>query len=115
MPLDGRRWTGSGPGRRRGRTGPDQHAAVFIYRQALAVDQLILERFEVCLVELELQLEGAIGQAAAPLEQGDGLIQYLLKGHGSPFPLLGCLQTLQYPYRGFLALPIILLFANRTR
>src|SRR3989442_1598249 len=37
-----------------------------------------------CLVELELQLQGGIGQAAPPLEQGDGLVQPLLKGHTSP-------------------------------
>ena len=32
-------------------------------------------------VELELPLEGAVGQASAPLEHGDRLVENLLKGH----------------------------------
>jgi hypothetical protein len=53
----------------------------------LARDEFDRQVFQGRIVELKLALERAVGQAAAPLEQGDGLVQHLLKGHGSPFPL----------------------------
>ena len=48
-------------------TRPDQDTAVLIHRQALAVDELVLEGLEVLVIELEVQLEGPIGQASTPL------------------------------------------------
>ena len=39
--------------------------ALFIHRQALAVHELILERLQGDRIELELELEGAIRQAAS--------------------------------------------------
>ena len=35
-------------------------------------------------IELELPLEGAVGQAAAPLAHGCRLVEDLLKGHRQP-------------------------------
>src|SRR5262249_61574295 len=63
-------------------TRPDQDAAVLICRDALAVDQRILEVFEHRVVELELPLEGAVGQAPPALEHGYSVVKDLLKGHG---------------------------------
>ena len=48
-------------------TRPDQDTAVLIHRQALAVNELVLEGLEVLVIELEVQLEGPIGQASTPL------------------------------------------------
>jgi hypothetical protein len=36
----------------------------------------------VLVIQMELQLERAIGQAPPALEHGDGLVKDLLKGHG---------------------------------
>ena len=62
--------------RRRGprRTGPDQDPAVLIHRQALAVDEFLLQVLQRHLVELELPLQGAIGQTTPLTQQGDHLI-----------------------------------------
>ena len=81
------RWGASRHGGRHRVAAPDQHCAALIDCQALARDEFDRQVFQGRIVELELTLERAIGQAAAPLEQGDGLVQHLLKGHGSPFPL----------------------------
>ena len=66
-------------------TRPDQDTVVLIHRQALAVNDLVLEGLEVLVIELEVQLEGPIGQASTPLQHGHCLVQHLLKGHGLPF------------------------------
>jgi hypothetical protein len=50
----------------------------------LAVDQLVLQICQGRVIELELPLEGAVGQASAPLEQGHRLVEDLLKGHRQP-------------------------------
>jgi hypothetical protein len=36
----------------------------------------------VLVIQMELQLEGAVGQTSATLEHGDGVVKDLLKGHG---------------------------------
>src|SRR5215510_12312635 len=81
-------WTVLATGRGRGRVGsgdlgasPDQDVAPLIDRQALALDEFVLQIFQGCVVELELALEGAVGQASAPLEHGDRVVEDLLKGH----------------------------------
>jgi hypothetical protein len=51
-------------------TRPDQDAPGFIRRQALALDELVFECCQVRVIELKLQLEGAIRQAT-PLAQED--------------------------------------------
>jgi hypothetical protein len=57
-----RRGWGRGDRHRRA-TCPDQDAPCFVRSQALALDELVFERFQVHGIELKLQLEGAIRQA----------------------------------------------------
>ena len=45
------------------------------------MDKLHRQVLEDVIVQLELAFEGAIGHAAAALEQGSGLIEQLLEGH----------------------------------
>src|SRR5947199_172728 len=59
----------------------DQHTTVFIHGQTLTVNELLLQVCQDVIVELELPFEGAIGHASTALEQGNGLIQQLLKSH----------------------------------
>ena len=77
---------GGGDGRREHTCAscPDQHPAVFVHRQALALNEFRFHIFQVRVVELELPLEGAIGQAPAALEHGYRLVKDLLKGHRHP-------------------------------
>ena len=79
-------WRRRGGGRRGryGSAGPDQDCTVFITRQALALDEFVLQIFEGRVVELELPLQGAVGQASPTLEHGDRLVENLLKGHCPP-------------------------------
>ncbi len=65
----------------RRRTGPDQHIALLIHRQALALDEFVLEILQGRVIELELPLEGAIGQAAPLAQEGDHLIHHRDKVH----------------------------------
>src|SRR4029453_5433620 len=65
-------------------TGPHEDAVVLIHRQALTVNQLILEGLQVLVIQMELQLERAIRQTSAPLEHGHRLVEDLLKGHRPP-------------------------------
>src|SRR5262249_29724862 len=53
---------------------PDQDALIFIHRQALAVNEFLLEVLQRCVIELELSLECAIGQAAPLAQEGDHLV-----------------------------------------
>ena len=62
-------------------TGPDQHIPVLIDREALALDEFVLQVLQCVVVELELQLEGAIGQAAPLAQQGNHLIHHRDKVH----------------------------------
>jgi hypothetical protein len=50
----------------------------------LAVDELVLHIFQGRVIELELSLEGTVGQASATLEHGHRLVEDLLKGHRQP-------------------------------
>ena len=74
---------------RRGGSGrsvarPDQNVAPLIDRQALALDEFVLQIFQGRVVELELSLESAVGQAPPALEHGYRLVEDLLKGHRPP-------------------------------
>ena len=60
---------------------PDQHDAVLIGREPLALDELVCECSQVLGIKLKLQLEGAIRQAAALAQQGNRLIHYRDKVH----------------------------------
>ena len=64
-----------------GVAGPDEDAASLIDGEALALDELIFERLQVRLVELELELERAIGQAAPLAQQRNRLIHHRDKVH----------------------------------
>jgi hypothetical protein len=50
----------------------------------LALDEFGFQIFQIRVVELELPLEGAIGQAPSALEHGYRLVEDLLKGHRPP-------------------------------
>src|SRR5262249_6398086 len=63
---------------------PDQDVALLIDRHALARDELVLQIVQGRVIELELPLEGAVGQASAPLEHGHRMVENLLKGHCLP-------------------------------
>jgi len=63
---------------------PDQDVASLIDRHALALNEFILQIVERGIVELELPLQGAVGQATPALEHRDRLVENLLKGHRSP-------------------------------
>jgi hypothetical protein len=49
--------------------GPDQHFALGIDRQLLGVDEFVLERLDGLVIQLELQLEDAIGYTASLAQQ----------------------------------------------
>jgi hypothetical protein len=66
-------------------TRPDQDAACLIHGQTLALDEFVLHIFQIRVIELELPLESAIGEAPPALEHGDRLVEDLLKGHDSPW------------------------------
>jgi hypothetical protein len=80
----GRRRRGSGRRGRYGGAGPDQYCTVFITRQALALDEFVGQIFEGRVVELELPLQRAVGQAPPALEHCYCLVENLLKGHRPP-------------------------------
>jgi hypothetical protein len=63
---------------------PDQDSAVLIHCHALPLDEFGFHIVQIRVIELELALEGAIGQAPAPLEHGYGLVEDLLKSHRQP-------------------------------
>jgi hypothetical protein len=79
-----RRRSGSGGCGRHRVARPDQDIASLIDRQALALDEFVLQIFQGRVVELELSLEGAVGQASATLEHGHRVVENLLKGHRQP-------------------------------
>jgi hypothetical protein len=70
----------------RGRPGgwhsrPDQDAPGFVDSQTLALDELVFERVQVRVIELKLELERAIGQAAPLAQQSNRLIYHGDKVH----------------------------------
>ena len=62
-------------------THPDQDCPVLIGREPLALDKLVFERGQVRVIELKLQLEGPIRQAAPLAQEGDRLIHHRDKVH----------------------------------
>jgi len=54
----------------------------------MCVEELLLEVVQCCVVELELPLEGAVGDTAMPLEHGHRVVENLLKGHRPPSLIL---------------------------
>src|SRR5215470_2025521 len=76
-------------------TCPDQYTAIFIHRHALALDEFGFHIVQIRVIELELPLEGAIGQALPALEHGYCLVEDLLKGHRPPSLCRYGVQTTQ--------------------
>ena len=66
---------------------PDQDTLVLIRCQALAVNEFLLQVLQGRIIQLELPLEGAIGQAAPLAQEGDHLIQDRDKVHPLSFLL----------------------------
>src|SRR5262249_50494291 len=60
---------------------PDQHFTPFIRCHLLPVDQLFCERGQLFLVELELELQRAVGQPAPLLEEGRDAVNHLIEVH----------------------------------
>src|SRR5262249_50384704 len=63
---------------------PDEDPATFIAGDLLGVDELILEPFEVRVIEGEAQHERARGDPTLALQQVDDLGQKLIKRHTCP-------------------------------
>ena len=77
-----------------------QVCTVFITRQALARNELVRQIFESRVVELELSLEGAVGQASATLEHGDRMVENLLEGHHRPSTALALVPRQSHVRQG---------------
>src|SRR4029450_2328904 len=71
-------------GGRRGGADPDQHAPVVVLGAVLDVNEFLLEQGQAGLVQLELSLEGPIGDPPMPLEQCEDLVEQLIKRHDCP-------------------------------
>jgi hypothetical protein len=51
------------------------------------IEEFVFERLQLVIVQLELELEGSIGDPPATLQHGKGLVEDLLEGHDrSPPP-----------------------------
>jgi hypothetical protein len=48
--------------------GPDQDLSLLIYRELLGIDQVVLERFQNVVIEMQSEFEDAIGEAFLPLK-----------------------------------------------
>ena len=79
--MRGRTGAAEAAGASAGITGPDQHRAVLIDGEALALDEFVFQVVQGGVIELELPLERAIGQAAPLAQQGDHLIHHRDKVH----------------------------------
>ncbi len=76
--LFGRRWRpSSGP-------RPDQHFAIFVHGEALGLDDLRLQVFEVVVIKCEAALERAIGDAPLALEEVERLGEDFVERHLLP-------------------------------
>ena len=63
---------------------PDQYFAVLIHSEALGLDDLRLEVFEVVVVKRETALEGAIGDTPLALEKVERLGEDFIERHRRP-------------------------------
>jgi hypothetical protein len=66
----GRASCGSGDGF----AGPDEPTPRIVADLGMGIEQIVLKGLQMCLVQLELELQGPIGHPAAPLEHGQGLV-----------------------------------------
>src|SRR5206468_10368837 len=67
------------------RAAPHEHCAVFVVGQALAADQLVGKVGKRTIVERELALQGAIGDALPPSQQLDRRIDDTLETHPTQY------------------------------
>jgi hypothetical protein len=65
-------------------TRPDKAPPRVIDHLGMRIEELLLEVVQRRGIELELPLQGAVGQASAPLEHGNRVVENLLKGHRPP-------------------------------
>ena len=63
---------------------PDQDSAALVACQVLGFDEFHLEVFEVGIVQLKPALQGAIGEPALALEEGNSLREHVLEFHPRP-------------------------------
>jgi hypothetical protein len=77
------RW-GSGYRGSRQTAGPHQHPPIFIHREFFGVDQVVFERFQHVVIELEAQFENPIGKAALLVEHREDLGQDAIVVHDRP-------------------------------
>jgi hypothetical protein len=71
----GRRWDGLWG------AGPAQAAAGIIDHLGMGVEEFVCERFQLVVVELKLELEGAIGDAPALPQKVEELIEHGVEVH----------------------------------
>src|SRR5439155_17524966 len=64
--------------------GPDQYGVVLVHRYLVHLDEFELDILDIRLVQVELAFQRPIRDPALALEQGHGLVQDLLEGHGRP-------------------------------
>jgi hypothetical protein len=70
------------------RASPDQDSAILIDRELTCLDDFRFQILEVGIIELELPLEGPIGDSPMALQEYQDLIEYLVELH--PHPRLVC-------------------------
>ena len=80
-PCGGRCRRDRGGGRRAKVTRPDEAASRIVDHLGLRVEQFVLQGSELCVIQRELELQGAIGHAAPLAQQGDHLIHDRDKVH----------------------------------
>src|SRR5262249_36036196 len=69
--------------RRSGVTTPDEDTSIFVLGDSLSVDELVLDGLEHVVAQVELHLEGTVGDAAPPAQGCNGLFEDLFERHGS--------------------------------
>src|SRR6516164_6509586 len=67
-----RHWRGGGGCAGRP-TRPDEHTALFIHGQLFGVNEVVFERFQQVIIDLEAQFQDPIGKTLLPLEESQGL------------------------------------------
>ena len=65
-------------------TGPEQAALRIVNHMGLRVQEFVLQRGQLLIIQCELELEGPIGHPPAPLHHGKRLVENLLKSHCPP-------------------------------
>src|SRR6266699_3824232 len=61
---------------------PGQDAPILVQRNALSINQFFLEDIEILVIQIEAQLEGAIGHTSLAFEERDDLLEDFIECHG---------------------------------